>query len=761
MYIENIKIGSFGKLSNREIELFSGVNVIEGNNESGKTTLSEFIKFVFYGLSNKNSDGEMSERKRHISWKTNDVSGSIVINTEKGRFRIERSMVPHSAGYKDNITVVDLSNNAVITGIKNPGEYFFGIPEEVFTKTVYVRQAEGAYFNGESIGQAVENIFYSADESVNTDKALKKLDEARVGIKHKKNTGRGQLVQLEQERDSLVSRLAEARIANEQILQTESSLRHSLQSIEKNKKDCEKMSRQLRKIEVFNLLKKFDERKTYLQKYEKYTAGKAEIIEKTSYNGFFPEPNYRDELKEAKTELEYLKKDVEKFESDNGFEPDGEYSVTVAEKIREYGGRNGIKTLLAKLSSRKKNIGVCAGLLLGASIACGALGVFIEKLLLLGALVFALACIFCFALSVAAKGRITKIFEDFGVSTEEELFATVQRTEQAESARIRNRELMKFKEQNKENALQKLSVYIQKVGDILGKWGITLDREDYKTVISCLCDTLSDLEEIGNAIKDYDEKINTTQAVISHIDSDMAVYNEQQLRNEYASIEEDADSENADDIRRKYDFTSKAIESLREKVSELEKNLAALKARTDRPSEIETRLNAVNEVIKDLTYKHDAYVLAYEKLQEAGVSLRGKLAPGLSKASGRYMSGLTDGKYKDIGVSDSLSMTYSFEENGTDYTKEIDNLSSGTRDIAYVSLRLALAELFCRSGEGLPVVFDESFARLDDGRLKNMLKIALNYSENGSQSIILTSQTREAVLMGDVGGNDSFRHIYM
>ncbi|MBR5314306.1 MAG: AAA family ATPase, partial [Clostridia bacterium] len=255
MYIENIKIGNFGKLSNKEIELSSGVNVIEGNNESGKTTLSEFIKFVFYGLSNKNSDGEMSERKRHISWKTNDVSGSVVINTEKGRFRIERSMVPHGAGYKDNITVVDLSNNAVITDIKNPGEHFFGIPEDVFTKTVYVRQAEGAYFNGESIGQAVENIFYSADESVNTEKALKKLDEARVGIKHKKNTGRGLFVQLEQERDSLVLRLSEARIANEQILQTESSLRFSEQSIEKNKKDCEKMSRQLRKIEIINLLK--------------------------------------------------------------------------------------------------------------------------------------------------------------------------------------------------------------------------------------------------------------------------------------------------------------------------------------------------------------------------------------------------------------------------------------------------------------------------------------------------------------------------
>ena len=230
MYIENIKIGSFGKLSGREFVLKEGVNVIEGNNESGKTTLSEFIKFIFYGLSNKGSEKELSERKRHISWNTNQAYGSLVLNTKNGRYRIERSIIPHGQSYKDEVTVVDLSTNAILP-IKNVGEHFLGIPEDVFTRTVYIRQADGAYFNGESIGQAVENIFYSADESVNTDKALKKLDEARTPLRHKKNTGRGILVQLEQERDALSMRLDEARAANEQILLTESSLRNAQSSL--------------------------------------------------------------------------------------------------------------------------------------------------------------------------------------------------------------------------------------------------------------------------------------------------------------------------------------------------------------------------------------------------------------------------------------------------------------------------------------------------------------------------------------------------
>ena len=48
MFIEKIKIGNFGKLSCREFDLTSGVNILEGRNESGKTTFGEFIKFVFY-----------------------------------------------------------------------------------------------------------------------------------------------------------------------------------------------------------------------------------------------------------------------------------------------------------------------------------------------------------------------------------------------------------------------------------------------------------------------------------------------------------------------------------------------------------------------------------------------------------------------------------------------------------------------------------------------------------------------------------------
>ena len=74
-------------------------------------------------------------------------------------------------------------------------------------------------------------------------------------------------------------------------------------------------------------------------------------------------------------------------------------------------------------------------------------------------------------------------------------------------------------------------------------------------------------------------------------------------------------------------------------------------------------------------------------------------------------------------------------------------MSAGTSDITYVSLRLSLSELIS-GGKKIPTVFDESFARLDDTRLTNML--TLLSGENG-QVIILTSNGREEDILKKEG----------
>lgn len=63
MKIKELNIVEFGCLRNKKIVLGDGLNVIHGENESGKSTIMLFIRFMFYGLparSKKNYDRERS-----------------------------------------------------------------------------------------------------------------------------------------------------------------------------------------------------------------------------------------------------------------------------------------------------------------------------------------------------------------------------------------------------------------------------------------------------------------------------------------------------------------------------------------------------------------------------------------------------------------------------------------------------------------------------------------------------------------------------
>lgn len=68
MLIKKIQVNNFGKLKSKEIELKEGINIIYGENESGKSSLLDFITSMFYGI-NKNKNGkEISNYDKYTPW---------------------------------------------------------------------------------------------------------------------------------------------------------------------------------------------------------------------------------------------------------------------------------------------------------------------------------------------------------------------------------------------------------------------------------------------------------------------------------------------------------------------------------------------------------------------------------------------------------------------------------------------------------------------------------------------------------------------
>ena len=190
MFIEKLSIESFGSLSNVSYDLTSGINIFHGKNESGKSTLAAFIKFIFYGLLGKMPDASMSEKTRYTNWDHGISGGSLVINKNGIRYRIERRVVPAAkASGKETLKVIDLASNTEVFAGKCPGEVFFGVSEDIFSQTAFSAQGSGSVVDSEKMNTAIDNMMLAGNETLNVKGALKKLDEARVFLLHKNRKG--------------------------------------------------------------------------------------------------------------------------------------------------------------------------------------------------------------------------------------------------------------------------------------------------------------------------------------------------------------------------------------------------------------------------------------------------------------------------------------------------------------------------------------------------------------------------------------------
>ena len=67
--------------------------------------------------------------------------------------------------------------------------------------------------------------------------------------------------------------------------------------------------------------------------------------------------------------------------------------------------------------------------------------------------------------------------------------------------------------------------------------------------------------------------------------------------------------------------------------------------------------------------------------------------------------------------------------------RNLENLSSGTIDQAYLSLRIAISKLICKNQ--VPLILDDTLVRYDLKRMENALEFFKN-NEEISQTIIFT-----------------------
>ena len=192
MKIEKIKINSYGNLKNKEINL-EKLNIIYGKNESGKSTLLNFIKNIFYGISKNKNGRNISDYDKYLPWGENDFSGKIRYQLDNNsKFEVYRDFnKKNPVIYNEQLE--DISDNFKID--KKTGNQFFieetNIDESTFMSTAFSMQKE-VVVDSTTQGvllQKVANLAESGSEDVSYKKALSNINSmllSEVGTSNSK-----------------------------------------------------------------------------------------------------------------------------------------------------------------------------------------------------------------------------------------------------------------------------------------------------------------------------------------------------------------------------------------------------------------------------------------------------------------------------------------------------------------------------------------------------------------------------------------------
>lgn len=134
MIIKDINVNNFGKLSDFRLSPCRGLNIIYAPNESGKTSLMSFIKYVLYGTKQKKHGSKLTFKEKYTPWSGLPMGGSIEAEYCANRYIIQRS----EQGNSSKLSVFNLTTGEKEDNIENAGIYFMGMGEQAFSDSAYI-----------------------------------------------------------------------------------------------------------------------------------------------------------------------------------------------------------------------------------------------------------------------------------------------------------------------------------------------------------------------------------------------------------------------------------------------------------------------------------------------------------------------------------------------------------------------------------------------------------------------------------------------
>lgn len=715
MRIKNLRIDSFGKLNDVSIGLDEKITVIAGKNEAGKSSVATFIKYMLYGFdSSKKNDVSENQKKKYMPWDGGECSGELEFSSADGKdYTAVRKTLTRSQN-----TVFD-SENMPLTS-DNAGDYFFGINENAYKKTAFIGQNDAYFTDDGELDSALKNMVYSADESVDSQKALKKLEDIKKHYLGKAGRS-GEIYEIDKELSLLIAERDKWKDGHKELLSSEHQLSETQKKIAFNKEKKALLERERENLEYFEAKKTLEQIEKARSAVEEGKKSFEEHYKSVQNGSFVPDGEFASVLKATLTNVSEQKKRVNESIPDCQKAKenlDAVYADETQKKIFDKLSENNetSQSLISKITELKKKQKSAKTLAIIFTVLIVTLPI---------ALVF-------YAKSSKCKKAIFEIASDYGCGDIETLLDKLSQGSSYKNVEQAARRYF-------EDACDKL----ERDKKLLSDYTLALEALSQKGGFE-----IKDANEYLNAISVW---LSKNEALKARCREDFVAYNTlvssvnaEELSEKAAKYDENIAVRDIKTVTQQLMFYTQANDALIVRERELEKQTAVLSNTLPKPSEIQSRILSLTEKRRDMAEKHSALSLAVETLERASENMRNEVSPRIAAETSRLFSNITGGKYKALYADSEMKLT--FLENGEAQVRDAGYLSAGTLDAAYISLRVALCEFLYK--EHPTLIFDDAFSNMDNERLERTLDFLVELSED-FQIIILSCHDREKDYLKD------------
>ena len=717
MKIKNVRIRLFGKTVNRDYDDFSEeLTVFHGKNESGKTTLKEFLRTTLFPVSDK---------KRYPET-TGSEYGEVDCVTDSG----EKFTVKRSANKTDSNRVME----AVSTGIDSQtykGVYAMG-PEELVNMAVVssgdIRRRFLTVPGGENMPEITSSIAGEMDGL---------LSEKRVS----RTKGIGLTMD---ELDSVSKKIGEAK-RRESELNGLTAKKAEYKTDLESKRELQKESNAVNsKIDKYNDQKKSIDR---LRELNVLIEKAAEADRSPENLEVFNGPSAKEketgaQEKEAAEELEIAKRNLAGT--------DASLIMSRRNDIRELNENIGvyesaIRDLAALREKRPERVR-------SEEMRPATKGNYLPYIAFL-----------CGAVAVAVAGIISNIIV---LSVAGAVFAVLSTILIVKEKTKNNIESVAepYVDADTDRRISDMESEIERLEDLLDRTasGILSKRTAFGNDVRTLSGCLSECGTVERATARFNEAATKHAIALDDLNEYLAPYgSEEELRRLYSlKLDRDRNRVEAEKIEEilnnagitsedvpsepAHDF-SREIEELVKEIARTDSEIKAILSDTDIERLYDTEASLKTKLDRQI---REWLVLSAERslADNACETIYEKMQPGVIETADRYLGMMTDGRYRmDTDPRERNVAVREGSERKTD-----SRWSSGLAAQVCLSLKLAVAKEL--SKEKLPVLLDDVLLVFDSERKMGACR-AIAEAAKDMQIILFTCDDETADFMRSVGAD--------